>query len=71
MSESTASFLIMFLFFAMGLYLGAAIAERNPPDQPKPTKWTEKLKKEYEFGYNAGVKATLNQMRIEIKRAEK
>lgn len=55
-------------FFVLGLIFGEGIARRNPPNEPKPKNWSALLLKEYERGYDAGVKATLNQMKVEIKK---
>lgn len=70
MTSTTAIFLFTGLFFGLGLVFGNGIAERNPPNEPKPTRWSDKLHAEYIKGYDAGVKATLNQMRTEIKRSD-
>ena len=57
-------------FFGLGLLFGEGIARRNPPNEPKPKKWSDMLQKEFMRGYDAGVKATLNQMKVEIKKSD-
>lgn len=70
MTPITIYFILLLEFFVMGLMVGEVAAHRNPPNEPKPKKFSDMLHKEYMKGYDAGVKATLNQMRVEIKRSD-
>lgn len=62
--------IILVEFFMFGIFFGHEMSKRNPPNEPKPKRWSDMLHKEFQKGYDAGVKATLNQMRIEIKRSD-
>jgi len=56
--------------FVIGLWIGGFMAERTPPNEPKPKNWEEKLHKEWDKGFQAGEKFTTARMSSKLKDEE-
>ena len=56
--------------FVIGLWIGGFMAERTPPNEPKPKNWDEKLRKEWNKGFRAGEKLTAARMSSKLKDEE-
>jgi hypothetical protein len=61
---------ILIEWFVIGLWIGGAMAQRTPPNEPKPKNWDEKLHKEWNKGFRAGEKLTATRMSSKLKDEE-
>ena len=57
-------------WFVVGLWFGGAIAQRTPPNEPKPKNWDDELRKEWNKGFRAGEKLTATRMSSKLRDEE-
>jgi len=62
--------ILMLEMFIIGLWIGGFMAQRTPPNEPKPKNWDEKLHKEWNKGFRAGEKLTAARMSSRLKDEE-
>lgn len=62
--------IILMEFFIMGLWIGGVMAQRTPPNEPKPKNWDDKLRKEWEKGFRAGEQSTIKRMGSKLRDEE-
>ena len=62
--------MLLIEWFVIGLWIGGAMAQRTPPNEPKPTNWDKKLHKEWNKGFRAGEQSTIKRMGSKLRDAE-